>query len=309
MTDEQPPDREEPQAREDRESVSLDPETVRRLRAMTRMVAEDMQRHVAQIVIPFRERAAEIREQAEAALAGVRSTLERAGRAAVDAIERTVPPNWDLADPRGLVELFRGRFDLAVEGVVVTWVPRNSVLNAIENTDDGDDRRAVLVANADAILEDCRQALQLVADSDGRPVTVMLAGYGLEAVDAAGDGRWAAAQALAVNVLETSIRRLLGKKLPQLRDESIEWDDAATLYWLRESMTMVAVQPALEGWWPDRQPVPARLDRHATVHAVDPVQYTQANALQAVMLVASLLREAHQMWLRRSRPVIGRCRT
>lgn len=50
---------------------------------------------------------------------------------------------------------------------------------------------------------------------------------------------------------------------------------------------------ACDSLW-DHDPVPTAFNRHATVHAAGPTQYTVANALTALMLAVSLVREIQE---------------
>jgi hypothetical protein len=47
----------------------------------------------------------------------------------------------------------------------------------------------------------------------------------------------------------------------------------------------------MRSWWDEDEEVPSRYNRHATTHRVSPVQYTELNALAALMLMTSLLAE------------------
>ena len=59
----------------------------------------------------------------------------------------------------------------------------------------------------------------------------------------------------------------------------------------RPDCVLSAALAALEKYDPS-DPPPARFVRHATAHRACPEQYTPVNAIAAVMLMASMLREA-----------------
>jgi hypothetical protein len=67
-------------------------------------------------------------------------------------------------------------------------------------------------------------------------------------------------------------------------------DDTATRRF-RPDCVLSAAVAALENYDPSDLP-PARFVRHATAHRACLAQYTPGNAIVAVMLVASMLREA-----------------
>lgn len=268
------------------EHANVDPEVVRALIELSRATTEDLRCKVGDTIQPVAETYARgLWHALQPAVENARRIAQQVGRAAADTMARTLPPNWDLSTS-DIGGTFRRRFDLATQGVVVTWVPRDFVIKALEDADNVSERDAVLVEHSQLIVEDCRHALtEIMSDEESD-----LARFGLEAVECAATGRWFAAQALAVNVLESAIREHLDKKPAQLRAENYEWSDASTLYWLRLSMTLVAIQPAL-ATFPQRGAVPESINRNATVHCVVPEQYRQANALHGLLLVTSLLRE------------------
>ncbi|MGW3875981.1 hypothetical protein ACWD95_43635, partial [Streptomyces sp. NPDC005069] len=73
--------------------------------------------------------------------------------------------------------------------------------------------------------------------------------------------------------------------------------DESTILEFRQACVLAPFVSACEDFWaPD--PVPASFNRHATVHAAGPTQYTEANALTAIMLAVSVLRELQEGNLR-----------
>lgn len=268
--------------------ATVDPEVIRAFATFAQSVTADLRRKVVESIQPVTEAyAAQISAALQPAIEAAAWAARQAGRIAGDALARTLPPNWDLTGG-DVANVFMRRFELAKEGVVVAWVPRESVIVALEQAAPGR-RPAMLVEHQTWILEDCRQALEVVV-SDHEEFG--LAGLALEALECAEAGQWGAAQALAVNVLESTIRQRMGKRPSQLRGETYEWGDAKTQYWFRRSMTVAAVQPALDTF-PETGPIPKTINRNATVHYVVPEQYTRANALHALLLATSLLREVH----------------
>jgi len=63
----------------------------------------------------------------------------------------------------------------------------------------------------------------------------------------------------------------------------------------RAACTLAIVYAALKEYHPGRgDPVPVEYGCHATIHAAGFVQYNDANAVTAVMVIVSILREMHE---------------
>jgi hypothetical protein len=70
--------------------------------------------------------------------------------------------------------------------------------------------------------------------------------------------------------------------------------NVATAAELRIACALTPALCALTDFTPGQGPVPAEFNRHATAHAADTAQYTRANAVTAVMLTTSFLRQAQE---------------
>jgi hypothetical protein len=116
-----------------------------------------------------------------------------------------------------------------------------------------------------------------------------------EALDVADGGHLAAAQALAASIFDTALRKTLpqqsGRYYAKAEAEITNRHDR------RDAMGFVHM-PAIvvldEFWEYKGDPIPTKFNRHATVHAAGRVRYTPANAVIALALATSLVREAHQ---------------
>jgi hypothetical protein len=209
------------------------------------------------------------------------------------AYRRGVPPNWrDLGDDLKLWPLV----ELCEAGYPTAWVPRASVLQELIDANEPD-RGAVFAARRVEIIEDCCACLEEVTSGELVDITVMLG----EALELAETGRHlVAAQALAACVFDTILRRNIKPQsvAGYYRDAKKEINDRhenASLDKLRWGVVHVPAIVALAKFdAPNGDPVPTIFNRHASAHAVGPEQYTEANAVIALALATSLVREAHQ---------------
>jgi hypothetical protein len=142
------------------------------------------------------------------------------------------------------------------------------------------------------IVQDCFTCL------DDAPELAEFVANAREAIRAFQDQHAKPAQALATVVLDAVLRLLFaapnfsyGGIRRQLADV---WDNAPLQY-MRSALVLAAIPGALEQFWPDRgDPVPVRFNRHASAHTVYAEQFTRTNALVAIMIITSLLRETHE---------------
>jgi hypothetical protein len=207
---------------------------------------------------------------------------------------RFFPPNWREGPEPDLDKAI----EVMTEGIPLIWVPRGAIIAELLQAADIDTRDGVLKARRTDIAEDCLTVLGQIADAGLKP----LAGLAADAARALRDGYEAPAQALAANVFDTWLRDAarhgvlftLGAgrwKYPKVRSQIKPVDDATKLAKLQEECAMAPALAALADFLPS-DPTPRRYGRHATAHSARPEQYTTANAVVAVMLATSLLRQA-----------------
>jgi hypothetical protein len=120
-----------------------------------------------------------------------------------------------------------------------------------------------------------------------------------EALDGADDGRLASAQALAASIFDTALRKTLpqrsGRYYTKVKAEIANRHENASIVEMRWGFVHVPAVVVLDELWEYKgDPIPTRFNRHASAHAVGRVQYTPANAVIALALATSLVREAHQ---------------
>lgn len=215
------------------------------------------------------------------------------------AFEGSYAPNWvpdidlddDSVDLSGQIpHLHAGDRDRLVRlGIPVVWVPRFEVLEALVAASDAD-VPGCLEAHHAEILDDCAVALSEITDSTWElhgTVAIFR-----DAVDACQRGSHNPAQALASNVWDTTVVWGYGRGH---RGAAERFRAGHNQQEVRTAFTLIAGIPALATYRPaDGDPIPTTWNRHASVHSVVPDQYTLANALVAIMMATSLLRELYQ---------------
>ncbi|MFE2186595.1 hypothetical protein [Streptomyces sp. NPDC059455] len=208
-----------------------------------------------------------------------------------------MPINWRgsrLADSEMIV--------LMQEGVPLAWVPPADVIQQLLTADDPASRAQVIDSCRPMILASCEAALASVTDTRFSAQKAPLE----ECVRMAEYGMFSGAQALAANAWDTLIRGLAFAN-PGWLKPSGQWpgypkvlenipavgDDDPTIRQFREE-AFLPFPRALEAFWPPA-PVPQNFNRHATAHAAATAQYTPVNAVTAVMLAVSVLRDINDM--------------
>ena len=185
------------------------------------------------------------------------------------------------------------------EGVPLVWVPRPAIVAELVSAADADARDGILLSSRDDLAIDCLTLLGEVTDPELKPLAELAA----EAVSALRGGHSSSAQALATNVFDTLLRYATRRgvifggppvgyfKYDKVQKQITPVSDDTAIRRFRPDCVLSAALAALENYDPS-DPPPARFVRHATAHRACPAQYTPVNAVVAVMLVASMLREA-----------------
>jgi hypothetical protein len=233
-----------------------------------------------------------------AVLPGVQSTLselqserfrpifENLAEVARRTRERVFPANWEgftYDDVRSTVAV------MEETGWSLVWVPRRETVRALVEADPAT-REAVLLGAADDIVEDLEAALMDIEDSNLGELRELLA----EAVASYRVGHHAAAQALATTIFTTILHVHLGhKRFKSAQEEFAKRDPMqATIVAFKIVAIYRAAIRAIETYFGDEsEPIPTTFNRHATTHRVSKVQYTTTNALAALLLATSLIRE------------------
>jgi hypothetical protein len=237
-------------------------------------------------------------EAAYAALAQMQPALEAAQRAlaqlpdlrttAAQGLRRAYPPNWD---PDG-VRLRYIRAIVGDDGIPIAWVPRGAIVTELMAANNRAERIEILDSHRADIVSDCTDCLEACSAIELADAATMAK----RALDAFGDGHYQAGQALAVVVAERIITdHLADGPGPGSYDRAKREAEFRGDIMLAELRRTVAVAPIVRfyaRWFPwDDDPPPPELSRHVSVHHADSQQYSPSNALLALMLLVSLLRE------------------
>ena len=170
------------------------------------------------------------------------------------------------------------------DGIPIIWLPRPNVANLLLDATDREARVALLLEHESEILEDC----EAIASEVSHPELRALADLVMQArrVHATSS---AAAQALGVVLCEEAINGLLGWRefAPQRR--VIEEIGELPLGYFRSILCLWPVSRFYQTWRRPA-PIPRETNRHASIHKFLDA-YSPANALIAVMLATSLVRE------------------
>lgn len=201
------------------------------------------------------------------------------------------------------------------DGLPLSWIPRADTIKALNAGTSRLERITVLMDRHAEVVEDCATALD-ECDEDEIVDTVYLARC---AVDALVEGHHEAAMALAVSMAEplaqwastprvrsydsaadeeqwekqlksTSKYKHAGAEIDRLAPGTVSpWE----FCW---QVLIAPIPTFFAEWWPESTiPPPTKLSRHVVAHLARRDQFTQENALLAIMLVVSILRE-QQEW-------------
>ncbi len=199
--------------------------------------------------------------------------------------EEALPPNWGGFN---VEEVTKAIERIGATGYCLVWVPRHEIVRQVLATDDSA-TKAVLLARRDEVLDDALAVLAEVAE----PELALERDAAAVAIRAFRDGRAKPAQALASSVFTSAAHKLfeVGTKAIRRRMAETHPDDAA-IGQLRIRTIYLAGARALDEFRPDKAtPVRGEFNRHNTAHRITVEQWTEANALCAIMLSTALLRE------------------
>jgi hypothetical protein len=148
----------------------------------------------------------------------------------------------------------------------------------------------VLALRADHIVEQLRIVIDEVRD----PALTAAADEAREALDAHAAGLPKAAQALATVVVGSTVHDVCGlQKIVDAHNTYKKLDpEKAEFYEFRNAAIYRCLGAACAG----NNAPGTNFRRNRSAHRVDPAQYTPANAVRALLLIAGLLRE-QQFWI------------
>jgi hypothetical protein len=227
------------------------------------------------------------------------------------ALELSRPVNW-----RGSGVKAADALSLAADSAIpVVWVPAARVLRRLADASAGD-RHNVLIAHEREVLEQCTEALQECRDEWVADERFLVS----RAIEAFGAGHHEAAMALAVAVGEPLAlwaseprvrvfesreerdawpkkKRQIGKYRLADAEFTALGDPASMLALdvLRAALIAPVARFFTPFWANPGEPLPNTVSRHAVVHQPTPEHFSRLNALLAVMLCTSILRD-QQAW-------------
>ncbi|MGP4030067.1 hypothetical protein [Actinomadura sp. 3N407] len=254
---------------------------------------------------PFEEMRASLQALAGPLQEKLRTDLVKLGEQAEKALRRHFPANWHELP----VDDIDAAFEIVTnEGVPLAWTPRAILVEELIGAEDESERRIILAERAKDIADDCAAVLTEVTD----PNLNELAEFATEAADCLSVGRHFSAQAGATTVVDTLLHHMVARGAPFLNAplEKMKFggfpdrldvpDDETSFEAVRSTCALTPLRTVLKSYqFPSLNdpgdPMPTRLNRHVTVHQVCRAHSTPANAVVAVMLAASLLREAQEV--------------
>jgi hypothetical protein len=249
-------------------------------------ISEQMERALAGVVLPPVERLSLTLPRIPTLPEHVIKALQDAGRVAAEAWERGMPRNWVGFE---FEEMDATLTRVRATGYSLVWVPRVDVLREVLAAPE-EDTATVLLAHRAEVAEDMNECLAEVT----APGFLLERDAATAAVGAFVDEHVQASQALASSAFTSTLHAWFKDgRTRRIRKELIERDpeDVAISQFRIRTIYLAAAQ-ALEEFRPDvARPERRRFNRHNTAHRITSAQWTEANALSALMLASSLLRE------------------
>jgi hypothetical protein len=221
----------------------------------------------------------------------IAAVLTEIGKSARELQKRALPPNWlefNSDEIEAIIAL------MEETGWSLVWVPRADIVRKLLDAAD-EEPQDVLLASKDEILDDLNAALLEVKHSQ----LVELRDHIVQAIGSFRAGFDAPAQALASAVFTTLMHVHLGlRKFGEAREEFAKHDPIESdIMLLKLAAIYRTAARAIDTYWgEDDESIPTDFNRHASTHRVSEVQYTTVNALAALLLVTSLLRELEPLF-------------
>lgn len=176
---------------------------------------------------------------------------------------------------------------IVTEDIPLSGVPRSSISRALIEAGGPAERRAILGRRWKAIAQDCEEVLRRC----GSPSTAADRDFALKAVAALQDGHAEASQALAANLLDTMLtKHFRSDRVVLVPSRSVLTPDGYGDFALRKFLALGPIWSAYKRFFPQNgDRTPRTFARHASAHAVSRAQFSRRNAVQGLMLVASLI--------------------
>lgn len=174
-----------------------------------------------------------------------------------------------------------------VDGLALYSVPRASIAEALVKAEGAAKRREILGRRWKAISADCRTAMEACSSETAASYVAMA----LAAISALEAGHGSAAQALTGSLLDAIVKDYFGKdRYLYTPNRKTKTSDAYKEFGIHEYLAFAPVWQAYQRFFvEDGDTVPYTFSRNATAHTVSLKQYSRRNAVQALMIVASIL--------------------
>jgi hypothetical protein len=215
----------------------------------------------------------------------------RASTVFIEAFEAAMPENWRRLTN---LQVFAAVDLMAGTGWSLLWTPPVETIVELLETRDPAVRREILLNAEPQILHDLDRLLRRIEE----PALLPLREATQESLEAYRSGFFSSSQALSASILSSAVHEHLGEKSHgKARRRFLEANEKEAS--IRE-FRWVAIQQALGKVLDDYNPVTGRpersdFNRHASAHRVKTPQYSQVNALSALMLVTALLLELNDL--------------
>lgn len=181
-------------------------------------------------------------------------------------------------------------------GYAIFWVPRENVVNQLLDSKTETERKVVIVSARSNVLEDCEQVLQDIKTRSLQDTKLHLQ----SAIDSMKVNNYRSAQSTAAicfdslldQIIDTTSLSSFRKLTEKITNDTTKLKsiDNLPIQYLYAAFQSQLIIYSLRGF--DRlqpQTVQTKYGRHSSIHSVSSRQYNEFNAMQAIMITASLL--------------------
>lgn len=258
--------------------LALPPAEIIKLGQMLQELGEVLRQDSGKPSKPWRRRVRRVLAGTASAIGGVTTW---AGQ-----LQEQYPSNWS-----GWYS-YTALLPLIQDGFPVLWVPDASTLHAMAEQQDRKSRQQILLDLRAEVLDHAGVILAQVTAPDLADDRLLVEQALACIVDSPYPAQLAAL-VVATNRAQAEVGAVRLADLARAGHTARKVPFLDRVQDLRASLMLTALAPALEHFHPNKaEPVPDRPNRHAAVHLASAVQFTPGNALEAVVLAVSVLRQA-----------------
>jgi hypothetical protein len=259
--------------------------------ALGGIVVARIQKQVADLALPtFESWQFQMPELPIPKIPDLGKQLADAARRWHEAFLAALPHNWrELGDENDALDIVE---HIRKSKVCLVWLPRAAILREVLDAP-ATEAKAILLAHKDEVLDD---ALAVLGECQAADFALERDSTS-EAIGALRAGHSRAAQALAACAFTSTCHVFFdhggtGRIAKDMRQTDPE--DAAVSQLRIRSIFLTSAE-ALEKFNPvGAKPAYRDFNRHNTVHRITTAQFSDANALAAIVLVTALLREVEE---------------